>query len=554
MSTSGDDVIQRLQHKLKEADGALDGQLDLQNKLDEQRIEITNTVEALKQEKYSLQREVELKSHVLDSLRSDYDLVKSQQRLQWEKQQSLLERNHAMELNECKNKVEKIKAELDEAQLSEKQLKRKLELQTEILRNKMEELRLVTERTHETMSSELMELQEERMELEAATLEQALQEAQYIEQHLELTNTNLQSVSCFNKALKANQDLQIQLDQVLQQAQDPNSKGNSLFGERAAIKRQLIRMKVQHRSLQKQHVITEQHLHPMKIQIATMMQLQGSRADPAQLECLQSMLSEKNSEIQALKIKLCRPEKVEVMFSCLHSPLQPQWKGQWRRTSNTYLKMQLLNSVKDAERLGDELSMQRMKPLSESQRALELERKFFSVVRALKQSQSDNIKLQVKVEEFRLKYEPNVGNKYLIQKRKCEKLPIDMPSNLPEVKKEEPMVLEMELPKHMKEETEAEAHPCIKARATVTPLQPPNSPKPNPALPGDSKCVRICEEPPTIIPNPPMSVSPWKVEVRTEAMKRKKLKCQQVIHVTLRKTSVLSSRSLYTFYIPSIKY
>lgn len=49
-------LIQRLQHKLKEEECALqkaaqyglqllDGQLDLQNKLDEQRIEITNHVE-----------------------------------------------------------------------------------------------------------------------------------------------------------------------------------------------------------------------------------------------------------------------------------------------------------------------------------------------------------------------------------------------------------------------------------------------------------------------------------------------------------------------------
>lgn len=48
-----------------------------------------------------------------------------------------------------------------------------------------------------------------------------------------------------------------------------------------------------------------------------------------------------------------------------------------------------LNSVfvlsKDAERLGDELSLQRMKALSESQRALELERKLFSSERLLKQ-------------------------------------------------------------------------------------------------------------------------------------------------------------------------
>lgn len=33
------------------------------------------------------------------------------------------------------------------------------------------------------------------------------------------------------KAREVNRDLQIQLDQVLQQAQDPNSKGNSLFAE-----------------------------------------------------------------------------------------------------------------------------------------------------------------------------------------------------------------------------------------------------------------------------------------------------------------------------------
>lgn len=576
MCTSGDDEIQRLQRKLKEADDALqkagqyglqllDGQLDLQNKLEEQRIEMTNAVEALEQEKYSLQREVALKSRVLDSLRSDHDSIKSQQRLQWEQHESQLERNHAMELNECKNTMERMRSELDEVQLSEKQLRHKLELQTETLSIKMEELRSVTERTHETLSTEMMELQVERMELEAAkaTLELALQEAQYKEQQLELTNTNLQrqleriseekeecereAVSCFNtleKAREANQDLQIQLDQLLQQAQDPNSKGNSLFGEledkRAEMERQLISMKVQHQSLQKQHAFSKQQLHRMKVQIATLVQLQGSRADPAQLERLQSMLSEKNSEIQALVIKLRRLEKVEMTWKA-QPPSAPVETDSGDGTYYTdLLKMQLSNSVKDAERLGDELSMQRMKSLSESQRALELERKLFSAERAHKQSQSDNIKLQVKVEELRLKYEPNEVNRKHIQKRKREKLPVD----IPEVKKEEPMVLE--LPKHMKEEMEAEAHPFTEERLTVAPLQPPNNPKPDSTLTRDSKCVRICEEPPTTIPNPPRSPSAdcktmteeLEMEKEGEENRRddkKRLK-SQVIHVSSQKT------------------
>lgn len=37
--------------------------------------------------------------------------------------------------------------------------------------------------------------------------------------------------SAAKKSREANRDLQIQLDQVLQEAQDPNSKGNSLFAE-----------------------------------------------------------------------------------------------------------------------------------------------------------------------------------------------------------------------------------------------------------------------------------------------------------------------------------
>lgn len=52
-----------------------------------------------------------------------------------------------------------------------------------------------------------------------------------------------------------------------------------------------------------------------QVQIATLMQLQGSRADPAQLERLQSMLSEKNGEIQNLMTKLQRLEKVEVRIT-----------------------------------------------------------------------------------------------------------------------------------------------------------------------------------------------------------------------------------------------
>lgn len=61
---------------------------------------------------------------------------------------------------------------------------------------------------------------------------------------------------------------------------------------------------------------------------------------------------------------------------------------------------------KVAEKLKEELSMARMKALSESHKVLELERKLFAVENSLKQGRIDIINLQVKIEELQMKNEP----------------------------------------------------------------------------------------------------------------------------------------------------
>uniref|UniRef100_A0A673HEK2 Protein Spindly n=1 Tax=Sinocyclocheilus rhinocerous TaxID=307959 RepID=A0A673HEK2_9TELE len=533
-----EDEIKVLRRKVQEGEEALqragqyglqllDDKMDLHNKLEEQRIEMSNVIEALEQEKYSLQRDVELKARMLESLRSEFDLVRNQQKHQMEQQQTLLERSHALELSDFKNKLEKMKTDLEEAQLAEKQMRHKLDQQSEALNSKTEELRVLTERAHETMSSEILELQMQKMDMESAmaTLEQELQEARYKEEQLHLANTTLQrqlerlteekeerereAVSCYNsleKAREANQDLQIQLEQVLQQAQDPNSKGNSLFSEvedkRAEMERQLKSMKRQHESLQKQHALTKQHMHRMKMQIATLMQLQGNRADPAQLERLQFMLSDKNNEIESLMMKVRELEKAKVS---LHPPA-PSKEGEVM--DETYytdlLKMQLSNSKKDAEKLKDELSMARMKALSESQRVLELERKLYGTEQALKQRHSDNMRLQVKLEELKMKYIPNEVNKVQVQKRRREKFPVAVPEEKSAPSKEETATMDTEPSKGSSTEEKTLSHPVEKP--VVIPLHSAQPTEPNPVMSRESKSVRICEDPPVCIPDVPRSV------------------------------------------------
>ncbi|XP_037635995.1 protein Spindly isoform X1 [Sebastes umbrosus] len=572
---AAEEEIQRLRSRLRESEeqvrqaaqaglDLLNQQVEMQNSLDEQRVEMTNALEALEQDKYSLQKDVALKTRMVESLQSDYDCVKNQQTQQLEEQQVHLERSHSAALNELNNKMLRLQSALEESQLNEKQLKHKVEVQTETLNNKMEELRALNEHTQSSMTSEMMEVQMKIMELESikVELEQTLQESQYRQQQLELTNSSLQrhleriteekedrekeAVSCFNsleKSREANRDLQIQLDQVLQQAQDPNSKGNSLFAEledkRAQMERQLISVKVQHVSLQKQHAFSKQQLQSMKVQIANLMQLQGSRADPAQLERLQSMLSEKNGEIQNLMTKLQRLEKVEMMLKS--QPANPAPAGSGDGQDETYytdlLQMKLNNTVKDAERLGDELSLQRMKSLSESQRALELERKLFSSERQLKQTQSDKIKLQLRVEELQNKYEPKEAKKNLIQKRKKEKLPVDIVPSSEETtldKGERVVVVEMDVTNTAKTaDPEADTSHTAEAVSSTQGVCI-REPEPRPA-----KCVKISGDEPVVIPNPRSPVTDRKekeIEENQQQNKReerrRKQKTVEMIHVS----------------------
>ncbi|XP_001380325.1 protein Spindly isoform X2 [Monodelphis domestica] len=458
------ELVLNLRRQLKEAEEErmkaaqyglllLESQSELQNQLDKMRSEIMTTTENYEQEKFTLQREVELKNRMLESLNSECDAIRQQQKLQLDNLEEQLSRSHGQEMNELKNKLEKLKAELDEARLNEKQLKHKIEHQKENLSAKSEELRIMAERVHETMSSEMLNLQIEITELESAkaNLEEKVNELQYRQEQLELFNNNLhhqleclqgekedrekEVVSYYNaleKARVTNQDLQTQLDHALQQALDPNSKGNSLFAEvedrRAEMERQLISVKVKYQSLQKQHLFNREQMQRMKLQIATLLQMKGSQTEFEQLERLQAMLEQKNGEIENLLVKVKQLEK----FKNLHENTESKPStSSCTPADNTYyidlLQMKLENANKEIEKVRDELSLQRMKALYESQRVLEVERKLFTNERHLHLFQSENMNLRVKLDELKMKYEPEEPVKISVHKRKREKLPLDVP-------------------------------------------------------------------------------------------------------------------------------
>ncbi|XP_036279634.2 protein Spindly isoform X2 [Pipistrellus kuhlii] len=463
------DIIADLRRKLKEAEEErlkaaqyglqlVESQNELQEQLDKCRNEMMTITENYEQEKYTLQREVELKSRMLESLSSECEAIKQDQKLHLEKLEEQLSRTHGQEMNELKNKLEKLKAELDEARLSEKQLKHKVEHQKELLSCKSEEMRVMSERVHESMSSEVLALQIELTEMESVktTLKEEVNELQYRLEQLELLNSNLmrqvdrlteekeerekEAVSCYNaleKARVANQDLQVQLDQALQQALDPNSKGNSLFAEvedrRAAMERRFISMKVKYQSLMKQNAFNREQMQRMKLQIATLLQMKGSQTESEQQERLFAMLEQKNGEIKHLLSEIRNLEKFKSLYESMES--KPSDNSGTLKDTTYYtdlLQIKLDNSNKENESTKGELSIQRMNALFESQRALDIERKLFANERCLQFSQSENMKLRAKIDELKLKYEPEEKIEVPVLKKRREVLPVDIttPNNV----------------------------------------------------------------------------------------------------------------------------
>ncbi|XP_004587503.2 protein Spindly isoform X2 [Ochotona princeps] len=460
-----EDVIADLRSKLKEVESErlkaaqyglqlLESQNELQNQLDKCRNEMMTMTENYEQEKYTLQREVELKSRMLESLSCECEAIKQQQKMQLEKLEEHLNRSHTQEVNELKDKLEKLKTELDEARLSEKQLKHKVDRQKELLSCKSEELRVMSERAQESMSSEMLALQMELTEMESAktALKEEVSELQYREEQLERLTANLmrqvdrlkeekeerekEAVSYYNALEKArvdNQDLQVQLSQALQQALDPSSKGNSLFAEvedrRAAMERQLISMKVKYQSLKKQNAFNREQMQRMKLQIATLLQMKGSQTEFEQQERLFAMLEQKNGEIKHLLGEIRSLEKFKNLYESMESKAAV---SNVVVEDNTYytelLQLKLDNLNKENESTKGELSIQRMKALFESQRALDIERKLFANERCLQLSESENMKLRAKVDELKLKYEPEEKIDVPVLKKRREVLPVDVPA------------------------------------------------------------------------------------------------------------------------------
>ncbi|ELK32493.1 PREDICTED: protein Spindly [Myotis davidii] len=154
--------------------------------------------------------------------------------------------------------------------------------------------------------------------------------------------------------------------------------------------------------------------------------MKGSQTEFEQQERLFAMLEQKNGEIKHLLSEIRNLEKFMSLYESMES--KPSDNSGTLKDTTYYtdlLQIKLDNSNKENESTKGELSIQRMNALFESQRALDIERKLFANERCLQFSQSENMKLRAKIDELKLKYEPEEKIEVPVLKTRREVLPVD---------------------------------------------------------------------------------------------------------------------------------
>ncbi|XP_049640654.1 protein Spindly-like [Suncus etruscus] len=166
----------------------------------------------------------------------------------------------------------------------------------------------------------------------------------------------------------------------------------------------------------------------LAINVATLLQMKGSQTENDQQERLLAMLEQKNGEIKHLLGEIKNLEKFKNLYESMES--KPSSSSEVVEDNTYYtdlLQMKLDNLNKENESTKGELSIQRMKALFESQRALDIERKLFANERCLQISKSENMKLRAQLDELKLKYGLEENTEVPVLKKRREVLPVDVP-------------------------------------------------------------------------------------------------------------------------------
>ncbi|XP_064633569.1 protein Spindly-like [Lineus longissimus] len=225
-------------------------------------------------------------------------------------------------------------------------------------------------------------------------------------------------------------DLQAQLDAARSQNVDLNKKGNSLFAEvddrRCGAERELKSLRSRYETEHKNNEILKQQLHRLKMRIPSLLQANVGRGDSAYVESLEKRIAHVKAENEMLRTKSGRLElDLEKVESKVREELTKFNSDKNNREYSEFMQGLLAVKSEEITRLKESLQKKELQLLLEVDSKAIAEKKAYQVQTQLDQAAIDTTKLKLKIEELKLKYEPDsvkVGKK--MERRHYEKIPM----------------------------------------------------------------------------------------------------------------------------------
>ncbi|XP_060590958.1 protein Spindly-like [Ruditapes philippinarum] len=423
---------------------------ELQNKMDEIRKTTDKKLELLEQERYTIQVKLEQKASMEAWYNEEISHLKQQLADRQSNLRATLEADKLQEVSRLNRQIDDLRADLDQASVVEGQLKQKTSEMEDLLKERLNQTESdIGSRTFSSseevsvLHEEVENLQFEVTNLKSQLIEKkselngAVSEIENLRGRLVARDEELEDIKCqftsVNNMLEEVRmeklDLNCQLDALRMETSSHRKKGNSLFSElddrRVEAENKLISLTVANQTLQEKYSVEKQQNNKYKRQISQLLlQMSSGRVDSEYVTNLEAKLAQARTELKTLmeeKSQLLQRQESEVKVV---SEL-----GQGETEDEDY-KQYLVTVIKGKEqelqKTKQELNHKNLQLLDLKSRTSGQDAKIVQLEAEKDKLRSHNMKLSVKLEELRLKYDPDSVKKSgaLVVKR-TEKIPLD---------------------------------------------------------------------------------------------------------------------------------
>ncbi|KAK3576742.1 hypothetical protein CHS0354_005581 [Potamilus streckersoni] len=437
--------IQDLQEQLRQAEedrtqaaeigkALLEENARLQEQLEENTRQMMKQLEEFAQEKYSLNNKLDSKNameaYYLEEIASLKEQIKNRQ----DALRETHEQGRRQIEDKFNKKIEDLQSAYDKVLNSEAVLKYQVSQLEELLQSQANQTEIISKSflsdEMTVLQEEVVALQNEKVSLKSQLIEsksglqKAMDAVDALQAKVAARDSELEDIQCqysslctaFERVKMENLDMKAEMDALRIEASCPRKKGNSLFSEvedrRVTAEKKLISLKTQMDELKKKYDLEKQQNHKYKMQMLALFHRSSGQVNSEHVARLEAQISQYREEIQSLLEENQKCLKKEENYTKFLTEFADEKSGGMDTDYVHYLCSLLECKDMETEQEKQKNKQKTMQLLDLQNRISACERKVFEAECERDKVRSQNLKIALKIEELRMKYEPDQLKKH----------------------------------------------------------------------------------------------------------------------------------------------